>query len=46
MAHSFRLWIEIQRYCVRIPAVLDGCQQGSSYTVIKTVQWHGVCSAV
>ena len=47
-AHSIRLWLETQRYWVRIPVGSDVCHQScvSIYTVLQTVRKPGVCSAV
>ena len=46
MVHSFRLWVENQRYWVRIPVGSDICHRACAYTVLQTVQKPGVCSAV
>ena len=46
MAHSIRLWLEIQRYWVRIPTGSDVYYRGCSYTVLQTVQMPWVCSVV
>ena len=45
MAHSYRLGLVIWRYQVRIPVRLDICHRGCAYTVLQTVQKHGVYSA-
>ena len=41
-----RLWLETQRYLVRILARLEVCHRGCAYTVFQTVQRSGVCSDV
>ena len=46
MAHSVRLWLETRRYWARIPVGSDGCYRGCAYTVLRTVQKTGVCSAL
>ena len=40
MAHSYRLGIVARRY--QVP---DICHRGCAYTVLQTVQRHGVCIA-
>ena len=46
MAYSVLLWLETERYRVRISAGWDFCHRGCAYTVLQTVQRSGVCSAV
>ena len=46
IAHSVRLWLQYQRYRVRIPARSDVCHWGCAYTVCQTVQRPGLRSAV
>ena len=45
MAHSYRLGLVTWRYQVRIPVGPDICHRGCAYTVLQTVQRHGVYSA-
>ena len=45
MAHSYRLGLETRGYQVRIPVGTDICHRGCAYTVLQTVQRHGVYSA-
>ena len=46
MAHSYRLGLVTWRYQVRISVGPDICHRGCAYTVLQTVQRHGVYSAV
>ena len=46
MAHSVRLWLETQKYWVRIPAGSDICHRGCAYIVLQAVQRPGVLSVV
>ena len=46
MAHSYHLGLVTWRYQVRIPVGPDIYHLGCSYTVLQTVQRHGVYSAV
>ena len=46
MAHSILLWLETQSYCVQILVVSDVGHRGCDYTVLQTVQRHGVCSDI
>ena len=48
MAHLVWLWLETQRYWVRIPARSDVCHQGCARAsaVFKIAQRPGVYSAV
>ena len=46
MTHSIRLWLETQRYWVRIPTGPDICHRGCEYTVLQTAQMTGMCNAV
>ena len=46
MAHSIRLWLETQKYWVRISVGSDICHRGCAYTVLQTVQMLAVQSAV
>ena len=45
MAHLYRLGLVTWGYQVRIPVGTDICHRGSAYTVLRTVQRHGVYSA-
>ena len=45
MAHSYRLGLVSWRYQARIPVGPDICHLGCAYTVLQTVQRHGVYSA-
>ena len=45
MAHSYRLGLVTWGYQVRIPVGTDICHRGCAYTVLQTVQRHGVYSA-
>ena len=45
MAHSYQLGLVTWGYQVRIPVGTDICLRGCAYTVLQTVQRHGVCSA-
>ena len=45
MAHSYRLGLVTWEYQVRIPVGPDICHRGCAYTVLQTVQSHGVYSA-
>ena len=45
MAHSYRLGLVTWRCQIRIPVRPDICHRGCVYTVLQTVQRHGVCSA-
>ena len=42
MAHSVRLWLETQRYWVRMAAESDVCHRGCAYTVFQTIQTPAV----
>ena len=42
MVHSYRLRPESWMYYVRIPVSPDICHRGCAYTVLQTVQRHGV----
>ena len=44
MAHSYRLGLVTWGFHVRIPVGADICHRGFAYTVIQTVQMHGVYS--
>ena len=44
MAHSYRLGLVTWGYQGRIPVGMDICHRGCAYTVLQTVQRHGVCS--
>ena len=46
MAHSILLWLETQSYWVQILVGSDVSHRGCAYTVLQTVQRHGVCSDV
>ena len=46
MAPSIRLWLETQKYRVRIPAGSDICHRGCAYTVHTNVQMPEVYSVV
>ena len=37
-AHSVQLWLETQRYWVRLPVGSDVCHRGCAHTVFQTVQ--------
>ena len=41
MAHSVRLWLEAQRYWVRVPAGSDVYHRSCAYTVLLTVRRPG-----
>ena len=45
MTHSYRLGLVAWGYQARIPVGTDICHRGCAYTVLQTVQRHGVCSA-
>ena len=45
MAHSYRLGLVTWGYQVRIPVGPEICHRGCAYTVLQTVQRHGVYSA-
>ena len=45
MAHSYRMGLVTLRYQARIPVEPDICHRGCAYTVLQTVQIHGVYSA-
>ena len=45
MAHSYRLGLVTWGYQVRIPVGPDISHRGCAYTVLQTVQMHGVYSA-
>ena len=45
MAHSYRLGLVTLRYQVRIPVGSDISHRDCAYTVLQTVQRHGVYSA-
>ena len=45
MAHSYRLGLVTWRYQVRIPVGPDICHRGCAYTVLQSVQRHGMYSA-
>ena len=45
MAHSYRLGLVTWGCHVRIPVETDICHRGCAYTVLQTVQRHGVYSA-
>ena len=45
MNHSYRLGLVTWGYQVRIPVGRDICHRGCAYTVLQTVQMHGVYSA-
>ena len=42
MAHSYRLGLVTSGYQVRISVGTDICHRGCAYTVLQTVQRHGV----
>ena len=44
MAHSYRLGLVTWEYQVQIPVGTDICHHGCAYTVLQTVQRHGVYS--
>ena len=46
MAHSILLWSEAQGYLVQILVGSDVSLRGCAYTLLQTVQRHGVCSDV
>ena len=46
MAHSILLCLEAQSYWVQILVGSDVSHRGCAYTVLQTVQRHGVCSDV
>ena len=46
MAHLIPLWLETQSYWVQILVGSAVSHRGCSYTVLQTVQRHGVCSDV
>ena len=46
MAHPILLWLETQSYWVRILVGSNVSHRGCAYTVLQTVQRHGVCSDV
>ena len=48
MTHSVQLWLEAQRYWVRIPAGSNVCHRSCEYMykVFQTVQRPGLCSVV
>ena len=46
MDHSYRLWLLTWMYQARIPVGSDISHRGCAYTVLQTVQRHGVYSAV
>ena len=43
MAHLILLWLEAQRYWVQILVGSYVSRRGCAYTVLQTVQRHGVC---
>ena len=45
MSHSCRMELVTWGYQVRIPVGADICHRGCAYTVLQTVQRHGVYSA-
>ena len=45
MAHSYQLGLVTWKYQVRIPVERNICHRGCAYTVLQTVQRHGVYSA-
>ena len=45
MAHLYRLGLVTWGYHVRIPVGTDICHHGCAYTVLQTVQRHGVYGA-
>ena len=45
MAHLYRLGLVIWGHQDRIPVGMDICNRGCAYTVLQTVQRHGVYSA-
>ena len=45
MADLYRLGLITAGYQVRIPVGTDSCHRGGAYTVLQTVQRHGVYSA-
>ena len=45
MAHSYRMGLVTWGYQARIPVGSDICHRGCTYTVLQTVQRHGVYSA-
>ena len=45
MTHFYQLGLVTWRYQVRTPAGPDICHRGCAYTVLQTVQRHGVYSA-
>ena len=45
MAHSYRLGLVTWGYQARILVETDICHRGCAYTVLQTVQRHGVYSA-
>ena len=46
MAHSYRLGLVTSGYQVRIPVGTDIFHRGCAYTVLQTVQRHGVYCVV
>ena len=44
MTHSYRLWLVTWKYKVRIPVGPEIFHHGCAYTVLQTVQRHGVYS--
>ena len=46
MAHLILLWLETKSYWVQILVGSDVSHRGCFYTVLQTVQRHGVCSDV
>ena len=44
MAHSILLWPEAQGYLVQILVGSDVSLRGCAYTLLQTVQKHGVCT--
>ena len=46
MAHSYRMGLVTLRYQVRILVEPDICHSGCEYTAFRTVERHGVYSAV
>ena len=44
--YSILLWLEAQSYWVQILVGSDVSHRGCAYTVLQTVQRHGVCSDV
>ena len=45
VAHSYRLKLVTWRLQVQIPVGPDICHRGYAYTVVRTVQMHGVYNA-